>query len=310
MNRSQPQPSLQGMRAFRAVVETQSFKGAGARLGLGGSAVSKLVAALEKEVGAVLLQRTTRSVALTDAGSQFLEAVVRVLDETDAALDLLREQGEQPRGRLRVSVPTSFALQWLSPRLPDFLVRYPELRLDLALNDRYADLAAEGYDCALRIGAELPDSNLVVRRLGSVQRLLVAAPRYLKAAPPLHGPLDLSAHDALLYSLSRSGRQWTFQRDGKLLRVPVSGRLTVDNSVMLRDTLLAGIGITQTPDFVVRDLLEAGQLRELLPACRPPAIGVYGVVTQRRYLPLKTRVFLEFVERALRQAQASPRAQA
>jgi DNA-binding transcriptional LysR family regulator len=292
-------PSLHGMRAFRAVVELQSFKKAGVRLGLGGSAVSKLVAALEKELGALLLQRTTRSIALTDAGSAFYDSAVRVLDETDAAVERLREHAAQPRGQLRVSVPTSFALRWLSPRLPDFLVRYPDLRLDLALDDRFVDIAAEGYDCALRIGSDLPDSALVVRRLGSVARLLVAAPRYLKRAPPLRSPMDLPAHEALLYTLSRMGRHWPFRINGRLVQVAVSGRLTVDNSVMLRETLLAGVGIAQTPDFVVQDLLDSGKLVELLPAYKPPSVGVHGVTTQRKHVPLKTRLFLDFVEAAL-----------
>lgn len=298
-------PNLQGMRAFRTVVDTQSFKKAGVRLGLGGSAVSKLVAALEKDLGASLLQRTTRSLSLTDAGGLFYETAVRVLDETDAAVELLQEQSRQPRGLLRVSVPTSFALRWLSPRLPDFLVRYPDLQLDLALNDRFVDLVAERYDCALRIGSELPDSALVVRRLGSVSRVLVASAAYLKAAPPLEVPGDLSAHNALLHALSRSGRAWPFRVNGRLVQVPVSGRLTVDNSVMLRETLLAGIGIAQTPQFVVQDLLDSGKLRALLPGYMPPALGIHGVTTQRRHVPLKTRLFLDFVEASLRPSKGA-----
>jgi DNA-binding transcriptional LysR family regulator len=292
-------PSLQSMRAFRAVVETRSFKRAGAQLGLGGSAVSKLVAALEQELGALLLQRTTRSLALTEDGAAFYESAVRVLDETDLAVERLRERAGAPQGLLRVSVPTSFALRWLAPRLPDFLVRHPGLRLDLSLNDRFVDLVAERFDCALRIGAELPDSSLVARRLGRVPRVLVAAPRYLKRAPPLRTPADLAAHDALVYVLSAGGSQWPFVVGGRRVHIEVGGCLRVDNSVLLRETLLAGIGIAQTPHFVVQDLIEARRLEVLLPQHAPAPLGVHGVTTQRRHLPRKTEVFLDFIEAGL-----------
>jgi DNA-binding transcriptional LysR family regulator len=295
-----PAPTLQGMRAFRGVVELKSFKKAGQRLGMNGSAVSKLVAGLEAELGCSLLQRTTRRLALTQAGETFYVSVVRVLDETDAAVDLLRERGGQPQGLLRVSVPTSFGLRWLASRTPDFMVRYPALQLDLSLNDRYADLVAERFDCALRVGSELPDSSLYARRLGSVRRVLVAAPRYLKGAPPLDSPADLPAHNALTYSLAASGTLWPFVEGRKRIGVGVRGSLKVDNSVMLRETLLAGIGLALTPHFIVDDLLAQGQLLELLPSFMAAPYGVFGVTTQRHYVPLKTRVFLDFVEAGLR----------
>jgi DNA-binding transcriptional LysR family regulator len=296
------QPSLQGMRAFRAVVEQKSFKRAGVRLGLGGSAVSKLVAGLEQELGALLLQRTTRTLALTEAGEGFYESVVRVLDETESAVERLREQGGRPTGRLRVSVPTSFALRWLSPRLPDFMVRYPGLELDLALNDRFVDLVAERFDCALRVSSALDDSSLYARRLGQMPRVLVASPRYLRGAPPLRAPADLADHQTLVYATSGTGSRWPFVVQGRPLSVPVTGRLQVDNSLMLREALLAGLGVTLTPLFVVDDLLASRKLVPLLPKCMPPAHGVFGVTTQRRHLPMKVQCFLDFVEAALRES--------
>jgi DNA-binding transcriptional LysR family regulator len=296
------QPSLQGMRAFRAVVEQKSFKRAGVRLGLGGSAVSKLVAGLEQELGALLLQRTTRTLALTEAGEGFYESVVRVLDETESAVERLREQGGRPTGRLRVSVPTSFALRWLSPRLPDFMVRYPGLELDLALNDRFVDLVAERFDCALRVSSALDDSSLYARRLGQMPRVLVASPRYLRGAPPLRAPADLADHQTLVYATSGTGSRWPFVVQGRSLSVPVTGRLQVDNSLMLREALLAGLGVTLTPLFVVDDLLASRKLVALLPKCMPPAHGVFGVTTQRRHLPMKVQCFLDFVEAALRES--------
>ena len=291
-------PSLQAMRAFRAVVELRSFRRAGERLGLGGSAVSRLVAGLEHELGVQLLQRTTRSLAVTEAGADFHDTVVRVLDDMEGAIDRLRDRGGHAQGLLRVSVPTSFALRWLAPRLPDFLVKHPDLRLDLSLNDRVVDLVAERFDCALRIGM-LADSALYARRLGEVPRVLVAAPRYLKHAPPLRVPADLEAHDALVYTLSSTGAQWPFRAGNRMVNVPVTGRILVDNSVVLREMLVAGLGIALTPRFVVDDLLAAGKLRSLLPDCMAPPLGVHGVTTQRRHLPLKTRVWMDFLAQAL-----------
>jgi DNA-binding transcriptional LysR family regulator len=295
-------PSLAGMRAFRAVVEAASFKHAGERLGLGGSAVSKLIAALERQLDALLLQRSTRSLTVTEAGQRFYESVVRVLDETDAAVEQLRELGGQPCGQLRVSLPNSFGLLWMARRLPDFLVRYPRLELDLALNDRFVDLVAERYDCALRIGSELADSSLYARRLGSMPRVLVAAPRYLRNAPPLRAPADLADHRALLYSLASAGNQWPFLVNGQAVSVAVAGRLKVDSSLMLRDALVAGLGLTLTPLFVVQDLIESGDLLRLLPETMPAPHGIYGVTSQRRHIGQKTQLFLDFIQQELAQS--------
>ena len=287
--------TLQSMRAFRAVVELKSFRRAGDRLDLGSSAVSKLVAALERELGTALLARTTRSLSLTEAGTAFYESAVRITDEADHAVDRVREHDGQPSGVLRVSVPASFGICWLAPRLPRFLERHPRLRMDLSLNDRLVDLVAEGFDCALRIATGLRDSTMHARPLGDVHRVLVAAPRYLRRAPPLRAPADLAAHNALEFSLSATGHAWPFVVGGQRVDVMVSGNLAVDNSVMLRAALVAGTGIALTPRFVVDDLLRSRQLVTRLDACLPPPHHLYGVTVQRRHLPGKTRAFLDFV---------------
>lgn len=287
--------TLQAMRAFRAVVELKSFRRAGDRLDLGSSAVSKLIAALERELGAALLARTTRSLSLTEAGAAFYESAVRVTDEADHAIDRVREHDGQPAGLLRVSVPASFGICWLAPRLPRFLERHPRLRVDLSLNDRLVDLVAEGFDCALRIATGLRDSTLHARTLGAVPRVLVAAPRYLRRAPPLRAPADLAAHNALEFSLSATGHVWPFLVDGRTQEVTVSGNLSVDNSVMLRAALVAGTGIALTPRFVVEDLLQSRRLVTRLDAYLPAPHRLFGVTVQRRHPPGKTRAFLDFV---------------
>ena len=151
------------------------------------------------------------------------------------------------------------------------------------------------------MSTQLEDSSLHARRLGRMPRVLVASARYLKGAPPLRVPADLASHQVLVYATSGAGQRWPFMVQGRPLTVPVSGRLQVDNSLVLREALLAGLGVTLTPHFVVDDLLASRKLVALLPECMPPAHGVFGVTTQRRHLAMKVRCFLEFIEEGLRE---------
>lgn len=281
------------MHAFRRVVELQSFNAAARSLQMTGGAVSKLVAQLEADLGVRLLQRTTRNVRVAAEGAAFYQAAVRILDDLDAAAESVRADVAAPAGPLRVAVPTSFALMSLSPRLPAFVARHPGIALDLVLNDRYVDIVQEGFDCAIRIASHLPDSTLVARRLGTVRRVLVAAPAYLRAAPPLRTAEDLQSHACLVYSQDGGPVAWPLARGNRPLAI--SGSLRVNNSVMLRHLLLAGQGVTLTPEFVVADLLAAGRLVQLLPACRPPELLVHGVTAHPRFVPNKVAVFLDFV---------------
>lgn len=294
-------PSVPALQAFRRVAELHSFRAAGESLGLSGGAVSKLVAQLERTLRTRLLHRTTRTVRLSDGGAAFYEAAVRILDDLDSATDALQARAAAPSGRLRVSVPTSFALRCLAPRLPAFVEAHPQLELDLVLNDRYVDLVQEGFDCAIRIAERLPDSSLVARALGDVQRCLVAAPRYVEAAAPLERPADLDCHVCLAYSQAGGPVAWSFGRGAQATEVLVRPQCRVNNSLVLRDLLLAGLGLTLTPDFVVADLVADGRLVELLPAHRPPPLTVWGVVAHPRHVSHKVALFLDFV------AQARPR---
>lgn len=285
-------PGLPAMQAFRRVVEQQSFGAAARSLDITGGAVSKLVAQLERDLGVRLLHRTTRSVSVSTEGQAFYRDAVRILDEVDAAAEAARSGAAEPGGRLRVSLPTSFALAWLAQRLPAFLHAHPQIEPDLVLDDRYVDIVQEGFDCAIRIATHLPDSTLVARRLGTVQRLLVAAPSYLEAAPPLAGPQDLGSHACLVYSQDGGPVEWPLAGAAPLR---TGGWCRVNNSVMLRELLLAGMGLTLTADFVVGDLLATGRLVELLPAHRPAPHGVFGVVAHPRHVSRKVAAFLDFV---------------
>lgn len=288
-------PNWLALQAYCRVVELHSFSAAARHLEMTGGAVSKLVAQLEADVGVRLLQRTTRSLQVTEEGQRFYAAALRLQEDMDSALDEARHSQASLTGRLRVAVPTSFALMWLSKRLPPFLGAHPHLTVELDLNDRYVDLVAEGMDCALRVAAQLPDSSLVARPLGAVQRVLVASPAYLASAPALTCPDDLAQHACLIYTQTEAPGAWALTGTRSGAAVQVQGRYRVNNSVMLREALLAGQGVTLTPRFVVHDLLASGQLQELLPAHRAPDLRIFGVVARPRYTPRKVQVFLDYV---------------
>jgi DNA-binding transcriptional LysR family regulator len=298
-------PNLQALRTYRRVVELHSFNAAARSLDMTASAVSKLVARLEADVGARLLNRTTRTVSTTEEGAEFYEAAVRVLDELELASERARSRSSTVTGTLKVSVPTSFALRWLSTRVPNFLTQYPKLKLDLALNDRFVDLVQEGFDCALRITTELADSNLIARRLGTVARVLVAAPSYLaNCGAPAH-PDDLRLHNCLVYSQHASGDEWPLGDGPHRHTIEVNGNYRANNSVMFRHALVAGQGIALTPLFIVDDLLATGVLIEVLKDYRAPPHSLYGVIAQRRFVARKVRAFFDYVEGEM---AAAPRA--
>ncbi|MDZ7919846.1 LysR family transcriptional regulator [Rhodoferax sp.] len=288
-------PNLQSLQVFRRVVELRSFQAAAQSMGLSGGTVSKLVAQLEADVGVRLLHRTTRSMAVTEAGQGLYQTAVRIQDELANGLDLARQAQSAVEGVLRVAVPTSFALMWMSSRMPRFMDLHPQITLDLSLNDSFVDLVAQGFDAAVRITQQLPDSGLVARPLGTVSRVAVAAPHYLAVAPPLDTPDDVAFHACLLYTQTPQPFEWPATVPGRS-PVAVTGHYRVNNSVMLRDALVAGQGVALTPRFVVDDLLRRGALVEVLADHRLTDLTAFGVVPQPRYLPRKVRAFFEFLE--------------
>ncbi|MAT27303.1 MAG: LysR family transcriptional regulator [Sandaracinus sp.] len=291
---------LLSMRIFRTVVEEGAFARAARRLRLSNAAVSKHVAALEEALGTRLLHRTTRRLALTPDGRAYLERAAALLDELDALEHAMREGAEAPRGTLRVAAPLSFGLARLAPALPRFLDAHPEVRVDLALTDRFVDVVEEGVDLAVRVARALPDSSLIARRLAAAPRVLVAAPAYLEAHGTPEAPAELEAHACLRYTGMRDFDRWRFQGPaGDAVEVEVDGPLDADNSLALRPALLAGLGLTLTPRFVVAPDLEAGLLVPVLEDWEAPPATVFGVYPARRHRSAKLRAFLGFAERAL-----------
>jgi DNA-binding transcriptional LysR family regulator len=286
---------LAAMAAFAAVAETRSFTAAARRLHATKSLVSRQIAALEGELGARLLQRTTRSLTLTEAGQGYYESVARILGEiADADLSVSRLQAT-PRGRLRVNAPMSFGIRHLAPAIPDFLARYPETELDMVMNDRFVDLVDEGFDLAVRVG-RLSDSSLVARRLAPMRRAVCASPAYLAAHGTPTSPDDLAGHRCLCYSYLAPTEEWRFvTADGKPWPVEVSGRLRVNNGDALCEAARKGLGLVNLPTFIVGADLQLGTLVSLLGDFIPQDAAIHAVYPHSRYLSPKVRAFIDFL---------------
>lgn len=281
---------------FVRVVEAGGFSAAARTLGMTKSAVSKQVARLEALLGVQLLRRTTRSLGLTEAGRELHARAGEALALLKDAHGLLAGLSEQPRGQLRVTSPVTFGRRCLAPLVPALLQQHPGLQLQLVLMDRPADLAAEGFDAAVRIGPAMPD-GAVARKLLDIDYLLCASPAY-PPARRVKQPEDLAAIACLRYGEGEPGAVWQFKGEAGVRRVRVQGPLQVNNSELLREAVLQGLGVALLPSFLVAEDLRAKTLRRLLPGWQvraPFGTAAHLVWMPARHLPAKTRVFIDFL---------------
>jgi DNA-binding transcriptional LysR family regulator len=287
--------SFTDIAVFAQVVESGSFTAAAERLSLSKSVVSKYVTRLENRLGARLLNRTTRRLALTEIGRAFYERSQRGLQElAEAEAEVSRLQGE-PLGTLRINAPMSFGVLHIAPALPAFLDRYPKLSVDMHLDDRRVDLIEGGFDLAVTIST-LEDSSLVARRVGPCRHVVVASPDYLQRHGVPRTPEDLRQHNVITYQYQESALEWQFRLPGeKPVSVPVSGSIQMNNSLALREVLLHGVGITRTPTFVVGEDIRAGRLQAVLTDYETAEVSIYVVFPQRRHLSPKVRAFVDFM---------------
>lgn len=286
---------LTGMAVFAAVVEAGSLSAAARTLGVAKSSVSKQISRLEDELGVRLLNRTTRRLSLTEAGTAFYQGCRRVVAEAEAARQTVTHLAAAPRGTLKVNAPMSFGFRHVGPWLPDFMARYPELAVELVLNDRVVDLVEEGFDLGIRI-ATLADSSLIARRLAPSRRVLCAAPAYLER----HGvPLsieDLRDHECLLYSYQTSGDIWRLSGPGGERALAVRGRLRVNNGDALLAAAVGGLGITLLPSFICSEALRAREVVQVLPEWNETAASaIHAVFPANRNLSPKVRVFVDYL---------------
>ena len=286
---------LVALRAFVAVVEAGSFNRAADQLDASTAAVSRRVSALENALGVKLLNRTTRKIDLSEAGKQFYRDVLNILHSLEEAEERIQTGRETVRGNLRVAAPLSFGIQRIAPLLPGFMKRYPELRVQLQLEDRFTDLVSEGIDVAIRIGT-LKDSSLVATRIASISALFCASPDYLSRRGEPRKPEELSGHDCLHYSLLSTREEWSFPEVEAGRDIEISGSLTANNGEVLKEAAVQGVGITLLPNFIAEDALEDGRLKEILPRYRPKPFGLYAVRPSRQFTPARVRVLTEYLK--------------
>jgi DNA-binding transcriptional LysR family regulator len=293
-------PDLEGLAIFAKVVETRSFAGAAAELGLSKATVSKAITRLESRLGARLFNRTSRRFALTDTGRMLAERAARMLAEGEAAESDALAQSATPRGLVRLAVPMSFGIGQIAPLLPDFLKAFPEVSIDLHLSDAVVDLIGEGFDAALRI-AVLMDSSLIARRLCGVTRFTVAAPAYLaQHGRPSH-PRDLEQHACFGYAYLPTPDVWRFtNRAGEEVSVRPSGPLRANNGEAVMPAVLSGLGIAVLPDFIVRDALADGRLEPILPEWSLALGGLYLLTPSAGPRPARVEALVDFLAQRLR----------
>ena len=284
------------LTAFVQTVESGGFTQAARRLGQSKSMISRQVAQLEAELGARLLQRTTRKLTPTEAGQTYFLRAQRILADLAEASAEIGQLQAMPRGKLRISAPMSFGVLHLTPALPAFLQDCPELEVDLSLSDRFVDLVEEGFDVAVRIG-RLADSSLIARRITPIRRVVCASPAYLGRCGAPKQPADLTTH-ACLSHLDMAAAEWRFRApDGGTQIVKVTSRFRAGNGEALRTMALAGMGLVYLPTFFVGADLRAGTLVSVLDEHVPEDSALYGAYPNGRHLSAKVRVFMDFLQR-------------
>jgi DNA-binding transcriptional LysR family regulator len=294
-------PDLEGLAVFAKIVELRSFAAAAADLGLSKATVSKAVGRVETRLGTRLFNRTSRRLALTDAGRTLAERAARILAEGEAAESEALAQSATPRGLVRLAAPMSFGIGEIAPLLPEFLAEFPDVAVDLHLSDAVVDLIGGGFDMALRIAA-LPDSSLLARRLCGVPRSLVAAPEYLERhGRPTH-PSELAHHACLGYAYLPSPETWRFVGSaGEEASVRPSGPLRANNADALMPALLAGLGLAVQPQFIVSEALADGRLEAVMSEWSVPPIALHLVMPPGGPRPARIEALAAFLARRLAQ---------
>jgi DNA-binding transcriptional LysR family regulator len=285
--------TLDLMRTYLAVVDTDSFTLAGRKLGKSKALVSKHVSELESRLGARLLHRTTRSVGITELGRAYYERARQILADVDTLEDAIRSEAGTPRGLLKVTAPQTLGEMAVIDMATAFQAKFPAVELDLLLADRTVDLVSEGFDVALRV-ATMTDSSLIARKLCDMRVRLCVSPTYVERYGSPQRPEDLVDHHCIVDTNFRGREVWKFSRDGAPLAIKVRPVFSVNSASAVRDALLAGLGIGYCPGFAVSRELKAGRLLALFDDMTTAGFGVYLVYPHRHHLSAKVRAFLDF----------------
>lgn len=286
---------LTEMQAFATVVDQGGFTDAAKKLGISKSAVSKHVSALEARLGARLLNRTTRRVSPTEIGLAYYDRARRVLNDAGEADALVTSMQSAPSGTLRISVATDFGVNLLSPILGEFLQEYPDITVNMVLNNRYVELISEGFDMAIRLG-ELEDSSLRARKLTETTKRMIAAPRYFQRYGRPQRIDDLNEHKLLHYANSAASAVWKLTApSGEKRQIRTAGWLTVNDGQSLLNAAISGLGIAFLPSFLYADAFKAGLVEECMPELPTEVLGIYAVYPPGRFTQPKVRAFIDFL---------------
>ena len=280
---------IEDLSTFVEVADAGGVSAAARRLGVSKSIVSRRLVRLEAELGVQLLARTTRGAALTEAGVIFREHASRVRAEIETARETMVPEGEL-RGRLRIAMPLSFGPTHFAPMVAEMARRHPKVHIHTAYSDRFVDLIAEGFDCAIRLGY-LPDSNLIARRIGPIHGKLVASPEYIKAHGAPETPGDIAGHQALM----QRSESWRFREGEKIVTIQPQGRFKADNAIALAGAAAAGLGLAYLPDCIIHEYLASGALVSVMTSHPPPSAGAYVVRPPGQHPARKVRVFTELL---------------
>ncbi len=292
-------PDLEAWAIFARVAEHGSFASAADSLGISTATVSKAIARLENRVGAALLARTSRSVALTELGRSVASEAGRMVRDTEAIEEEASRAATRPRGLLRIAAPMSFGTRFVAPFVPHFLATFPDLRMELNLDDRMVDLVGDGFDIAVRL-ASLPDSRLRTRLICPMRRLLVASPTYLDRNGTPDAPDALADHACLEYSYLPAAQRWRFSRGGVEQAVAASGPFRVNNGEAMIPALLAGLGVAILPEFMIFDEIRTGRLRVVLPDWEVlPTLGLHLLTPPSARRPFRVEACLDHLARHL-----------
>ncbi len=294
--------TLTRMRAFIDVVEAEGFSAAARKIGRSKALLSKYVRELEDELGALLLNRTTRQFSLTEAGHTYYKRASEIVREVDSLSDAVRESSGDVRGRIKLSAPRTFADAPIGQSLIDFAVAHPEIVLEIQLDDRFVDLVEEGFDLAIRI-TRLENSSLIARRLSPFAIRLCASPEAIEKYGAPERPQDLAGKPCVIDTNGRWLSNWPFVGDdGQMFTVSVSGRIEVNSPIAARAAAVSGLGWAVLPDFIAEPDIKAGRLVPVLDETLPKGGGIFAVYPHRRYLPAKVRVFVDFLVQWFRKA--------
>jgi len=282
------------MRCFIQVVDSNGFSAAAREMGRSKALVSKYVGELEDELGVRLLNRTTRQVSLTEVGEAYYKEAAEILQRIDDLQASVQSSHQEVRGRLRVSAPRSMGDDMLNKPMMQFLAQYPDIRLDLRLEDRFVDLVEEGFDLAIRV-TQLEDSSLIARKIAPFRTVVCATANVIKKHGAPKVPADLTARPCIIDTNYRYKQNWAFEANGERLSVSVNGPLEVNSASAAREAALADLGFLRTPLFFVANDVRDGDLVVLLEEYEEPQRGIYAVYPHRRHLSAKVRAFVDFL---------------